>query len=61
MLQLASNQEPPLPGTIRPIFTHNLETGGGCFMHFFEPLYLLKISKNRDSLVDVKFEDLQRY
>ena len=60
MLQLASSREPPLASTLGPIFPHNL--GRRMIFAIFGTLISrkpLKISKNRDDVVNVKFEDLQ--
>jgi len=60
MLQLASNQEPPLTSTIGPLFSPNLGRG-----MIFAILWTLisrkpkKISKNWEDLPDVTFQDLQ--
>jgi len=61
MLQLASNRKPHLARTIGPIFPCNL-LGRGVIFEILWTLIsrkLLKISKNRWILVDVKLKDLQ--
>jgi len=45
MLQSASNREPPLTGTIGPLFPLNLRRGW--FLQFFEPLYFENYKRYR--------------